>query len=81
MINVSEQKSQQSVLSCRNQERGETMKAFSTVLFIIGLIMVGAGMWLMKSLNYLIPSIIGVIGLMFMWISADLKEELTNTDN
>lgn len=57
------------------------MKALSTILFIIGLIMVGAGMWFMKSLNYLIPSVIGVIGLMFMWISADLKEELTNTDN
>lgn len=57
------------------------MKAFSTILFIIGLIMVCIGMWLMKSLNYLIPSVIGVIGLMFMWISADLKEELTNTDN
>lgn len=57
------------------------MKAFSTILFIIGLIMVCAGMWLMKSLNYLIPSVIGVIGFMVMWIGIDLKEELTNTDN
>ena len=57
------------------------MKAFSTILFIIGLIMVCLAMWFMKSLNYLIPSVIGVIGLMFMWISADLKEELTSTDN
>lgn len=57
------------------------MKAFSTILFIIGLIMVCLAMWFMKSLNYLIPSVIGIIGLMFMWISADLKEELTSTDN
>ena len=57
------------------------MKAFSTVLFIIGLIMVCAGMWLMKSLNYLIPSVIGVIGFMVMWIGIDMKDELTNTDN
>jgi uncharacterized membrane protein len=57
------------------------MKAFSTVLFIIGLIMVCLAMWFMKSLNYLIPSVIGVIGFMVMWIGIDLKEELTNTDN
>lgn len=50
------------------------MKAFSTILFIIGLIMVCAGMWFMKSLNYLIPSIIGVIGLMIMWIGIDCRE-------
>lgn len=50
------------------------MKALSTILFIIGLIMVCAGMWFMKSLNYLIPSIIGVIGLMIMWIGIDCRE-------
>ena len=50
------------------------MKALSTVLFIIGLIMVCAGMWLMKSLNYLIPSVIGVIGFMVMWIGIDCRE-------
>lgn len=50
------------------------MRTLSSILFIIGLIMVCLAMWFMKSLNYLIPSIIGVIGLMIMWIGIDCRE-------
>ena len=57
------------------------MKTLSTILFVLGLVMMIWSMIFMKSLNYLIPSVVGVIGIMIMWISADLKEELTSTDN
>ena len=50
------------------------MRVLSKVLFIIGLIILCAGMILMKKLNYLIPSVIGCIGLMLMAIGLDIEE-------
>ena len=50
------------------------MRVLSKVLFIIGLIILCAGMILMEKLNYLIPSVIGCIGLMLMMIGIDIEE-------
>ena len=50
------------------------MRALSKVLFIIGLIILCAGMITMKQFNYLIPSVIGCIGLMLMMIGIDIEE-------
>lgn len=51
------------------------MRVFSKVLFFIGLIILCFGMITMKLLNYIIPSVIGVFGLILMMIGADLEEE------
>lgn len=50
------------------------MRVLSKVLFIIGLIILCAGMITMKKFNYLIPSVIGCIGLMLMMIGIDIEE-------
>ena len=50
------------------------MKVLSKVLFIIGLIILCAGMILMEKLNYLIPSVMGCFGLMLMAIGLDIEE-------
>lgn len=50
------------------------MRALSKVLFIIGLIILCAGIITMKQFNYLIPSVIGCIGLMLMAIGLDIEE-------
>ena len=50
------------------------MKVLSKVLFIIGLLILCAGMITMKQLNYIIPSVIGCIGLMLMMIGIDIEE-------
>jgi uncharacterized membrane protein YqgA involved in biofilm formation len=50
------------------------MRVLSKVLFIIGLIILCAGMITMKQFNYLIPSVIGCIGLMLMAIGLDIEE-------
>lgn len=51
------------------------MRVFSKVLFFIGLIILCVGMITMKQLNYIIPSVIGVFGLILMMLGADLEEE------
>ena len=51
------------------------MRVLSKVLFIIGLIILCAGMITMKQFNYLIPSVIGYIGLMLMMIGIDIEED------
>jgi uncharacterized membrane protein len=50
------------------------MRVLSKVLFIIGLMVLCTGMITMKQFNYLIPSVIGCIGLMLMAIGLDIEE-------
>lgn len=50
------------------------MRVLSKVLFFIGLIILCVGMITMKQLNYFIPSVIGVFGLILMMTGADLEE-------
>lgn len=50
------------------------MKVLSKVLFIIGLMVLCTAMITMKQFNYLIPSVIGCIGLMLMMIGIDIEE-------
>ena len=57
-----------------NESEVSEMKVLSKVLFIIGLIILCAGMITMKQFNYLIPSIIGCIGLMLMMTGIDIEE-------
>jgi uncharacterized membrane protein len=51
------------------------MRVLSKVLFIIGLMVLCTGMITMKQFNYLIPSVIGCIGLMLMMIGLDIEED------
>jgi uncharacterized membrane protein YqgA involved in biofilm formation len=50
------------------------MRVLSKVLFIIGLMVLCTTMITMKQFNYLIPSVIGCIGLMLMAIGLDIEE-------
>ena len=51
------------------------MRVLSKVLFIIGLMVLCTAMITMKQFNYLIPSVIGCIGLMLMMIGLDIEED------
>lgn len=50
------------------------MKAISIILFIFGIILLCVGIATMRTLNYLIPTIIGVFGLILMMIGLDIEE-------
>lgn len=47
---------------------------FSKVLFILGVLMVCAGMVTMRMFHYLIPAIIGCLGIMAMAVSMEVEE-------
>ena len=51
------------------------MKKVMTILFTIGLLMLIVSLATMKTYHYLIPTCIGVLGLLIMMISIDLEEE------
>lgn len=51
------------------------MKKVSIFVFILGIILTGCAMITMRIFHFLIPTCIGVFGLMLMMISVDVEDE------